>query len=264
MSCPDDRRNGGTVRKTGHHERRQDGDGRRHAGADRGHAAGQGVRPRRHGGGQPPLHGGGAVAVPHGVAVARPPRAVREPGRRLQAVPAPAASAGLRAVPTPCPRSPALSSCPAAARRSGRPGRRPAQEGDRTFQGRPDGQGRGRRGRAGMPCPLHGPARPGARPYGVPGLPRRPGVRGLRRRQGVRRGPAARGPCGTRGGGGGPVEAEPDGAAGARPGRLRVAAPGGEPLREGRGVPGGRGVARQDRRELRGGDRLVAGVVAAT
>ena len=35
-------------------------------------------------------------AVPHGIAVARPPRAVRQVGRRLQAVPASAASGGPR------------------------------------------------------------------------------------------------------------------------------------------------------------------------
>ncbi len=136
--------------------------------------------------------------------------------------------------------------------------------GDRTFQGRPDEQGRGRRGRARLPGPLQDPSRPGARSQGGAGASRRPPVRGLRRRQGVRRGPAARGPCGARGGGGGPVEAEPDGAAGARPGGVRLAAPGGEPLREDQGVPGGRDALRQDGGELRGGDRLVAGVVAAT
>ncbi len=68
-----------------------------------------------------------------------------------------------------------------------------------------------------------------------------------RRRQGVRRGLAARG-------GGDPGGAEPDGAPGARPGDVRVAAPGREPLRQNQGVPGGGDALRQDGRGLRGGD----------
>jgi len=59
---------------------------------------------------------------------------------------------------------------------------------------------------------------------------------------------------GARGGCGDPVETEPDGAPGPRPGDVRVAAPGGEFLREDQGVPGDRDALRQDRRELRGGD----------
>ncbi len=78
-------------------ERGQNGADRRDAGADRGHAAGQGDRPRRHGGGQPPLRGGGSPAVPHGVALARHPGAVRKAQQRVQAVPAPGPFGGLRA-----------------------------------------------------------------------------------------------------------------------------------------------------------------------
>ncbi len=78
--------------------------------------------------------------------------------------------------PTPCPRSPAWRACPAAARSSRRTGRRRAQKGGlkpghRTLPGRPDDQGRGRGGRAGISREVHDPSRTGARPEGVPELP---------------------------------------------------------------------------------------------
>ena len=56
MSCPNDRRNGGMGKTSGwQDECGQNGADRRHVGADRGHASGREVRPRRHGGGQPPF-----------------------------------------------------------------------------------------------------------------------------------------------------------------------------------------------------------------
>lgn len=84
---PNDRRNGGTGNEQVSDECRQDGADRRHVGADRAHAAGQGDRPRRHGGGQPPFRGRVALAVPHRIAVARPSGAVRQLEQRLGAVP---------------------------------------------------------------------------------------------------------------------------------------------------------------------------------
>ena len=84
---PNDRRSGGTGNEQESDECGQDGAVRRHVGAGRAHAAGQGDRSRRHRGGQPPLPRGGALAVPHRIAVARPSGAVRQLEQRLGAVP---------------------------------------------------------------------------------------------------------------------------------------------------------------------------------
>ena len=131
--------------------------------------------------------------------------------------------------PTRCPRSSISSACSTTARCSKRTRRRRGQVGDRKagewpLPGRPDVQGRGRRGRARMPCAVHDSIRLGARICGGARHSRRSSVRGLRRRQGVRRRLAARRSGGARRGSGDSRVAEPDGAAGARPGRARLAA----------------------------------------
>ena len=83
--CLNDRQKGGAG-KTGRmtNESRQDGADRRHVGAGRAHAAGQGGRPRRHRGGQPAVSRGGALADPDGIAAARPSGALRQLEQRVQ------------------------------------------------------------------------------------------------------------------------------------------------------------------------------------
>ena len=124
----------------------------RHAGADRGHASGREVRPRRHGCGQPPLRGGGS---------ARDRRSATSPSGSAGGAASPGGSGTGRfrgssgVFPTPCRRSPASSACPAAARWSRRTGRRPARK-HPCLESSPDpafsGGGSGDRG---FPQPVH-------------------------------------------------------------------------------------------------------------
>ena len=72
--------------------------------------------------------------------------------------------------------------------------------------GAADQQGRGRRGRTQLPRAVRDSSRPGARSCGRAGPAGGPSVRGLGRRQGLRRGVAARGR------GGDSLKTEPDGA----------------------------------------------------
>ncbi len=157
----------------------------RHAGADRGHASGREVRPRRHGCGQPPLRGGGS---------ARDRRSATSPSGSAGGAASPGGSGVGRfwgssgVFPTPCRRSPASSACPAAARWSRRTGRRPARK-HPCLESSPDpafsGGGGGVRGSGSgfsTACP-HPDGRPGrrsapaarVRPSGwfVPGVRRR-------------------------------------------------------------------------------------------